>query len=71
MQENKSFTIENIPLTWITLGGLIVCASILLSIIYVTKPLIHRSTSNAVSEQSYVLTAQAHASDSAGLYPPQ
>ncbi len=73
MQEHKSFSIEDVSLTWLTLGGLVVCASILLGVIYVTKPLIHKSDSSASFTQSSILVsrAEAHTSDSASLYPPQ
>jgi hypothetical protein len=79
MKTAKSFSIENIPLVWMTLGCLVLCAGILMGAIAIGRIFLKDGSGpvalapSAMTAQaetvSYPVSSGSYSSDSASLIP--
>jgi|GEM_PF-3402546 hypothetical protein len=79
MKASKSFSIENISLVWLTLGGLVLCAGILMGAIAIGRTFLKDGSGpvaiapSAMTAQaetvSYPVSSESYSSDSARLVP--
>lgn len=73
--KRQTFSIQQIPLVWLTLGCLVFCAAILLGVITIARPYVTdvkadvSLTSTVSPTHSIVAYTQTYSSDSASLYP--